>query len=163
TVNVLGTGVPTNLFNNGPATINVGSGNRLNGITGALTLENEPDFDTVNISDQNDPVFQNMPTLSTVVVKGSTLVRLSGLAGVAPISWDYPDTAMVTINTGVAGATVTVLGTGVPTFLNGNPLGTNTLVGGNLQTAWQVTGANAGNFSNALASATFTGFQNLTS
>jgi hypothetical protein len=159
TVAVAGTSTITTLWDNGPATINIGNGNRINGITGALTLENEPNFDTININDQNDPVFQT-GTLST---SGFSFGRLTGLVGVAPIYWDYIDTAQVNINTGSAGIRLSVLGTGVPTFINGNPTGSNTLVGGNLQTTWNVTGANQGNLSNALASATFTAFQNLTS
>jgi hypothetical protein len=163
-VNVLGTGVPTNLFNNGAATINVGSGNRINGITGALILENEPSFDTVNINDQNDPVYQSAK-LSTVSGKPYNFTggQLSGLVGVAPITWDYSDTAQVTLNTGSAGATVTALGAGVPTFINGSAAATNSVVGGNLLTTWHVNSANAGTLSNAAANVTFTAFQNLTS
>jgi hypothetical protein len=161
TVNVRGTGVPTNLFNAAAATVNIGDGNSVAGIQGTLNLENEPSHDTVNINDQNDTTFRTA-ALATVVQRGSTLGQLSGLAP-ARISWDYPDTARVNIGTGGAGARVTVLGTGVPTFITGNTLGTNTLVGADVLTTWNVTGADAGNFSNALASATFTGFQNLTS
>jgi hypothetical protein len=172
TVNVIGSGfgsaftvtATTGTGGGGADVVNIGNGS-LAGISGAgsVTIENEKSVDTVNINDQNDNLFQGTVTLSTVIQKGSIFGRLSGIPLVAPISWDYPDTASVTINTGSGGAKVTVLGTGVPTFLNGNSLGTNTLVGGNLLTAWHVTSANAGNLSNALASATFTVFQNLTS
>jgi hypothetical protein len=161
TVAVTGSSTATTLWDNGPGTVNIGSGGSLAGILGSVTVENEPNFDTVNINDQNDTVFRTA-TLSTVNVKGSTLGRFGGLIPIAPISWDYADTTQVNINTGQAGITLTVLGTGVPTFLNGNSLGTNTLAGGNVETTWNVTGANQGNFSNSNASATFTNFQNLT-
>jgi hypothetical protein len=68
----------------------------------------------------------------------------------------------VTINFGSGGATVTVLGTGVTTTLNGNASGVNTLVGGNVNTTWHVTGADTGKISNANAAAIFTNFGNLT-
>jgi hypothetical protein len=163
-INVLATGVPTYLSGGGADTVNVGDGGSVQGIQGALILENEPNLDTVNINDQNDPVFQSV-ILSTVQGKTYNFTggQLSGLVGVAPITWDYSDTAAVYLNTGSAGATVTVLGTGVPTFINGSNAATNTLVGGNLQTTWQVNSANAGTLSNGVANVTFAGFQNLTS
>ena len=161
-VNVQATGAGiTNLFSSAATTVNVGNANSLTGITGALVLENEVNFDTVFINDQSDTGFRTA-TLATVIQRGATLGQLSGLAG-GTIAWDYPDTTRVTINTGQGGVRLTVLGTGVPTTINGNPLGTNTLVDATVLTTWNVTGANAGNFSNILASATFTGFQNLTS
>jgi hypothetical protein len=165
-VNVLATGaiLGTNLFSNGATTVNIGNANSLwvgPGIGGPLNLENEVSSDTVFINDQNDTTSRSA-SLATVVQKGCTCGRLTGLSA-APISWDYPDTTMVNINTGRGGVTFTVLGTGVPTFINGNTLGTNTLIGGNLLTTWHVNTANAGTLSNALASATFSGFQNLTS
>jgi hypothetical protein len=161
TVAVTGTSTATTLWDNGSGIVNIGNAGSLANILGPITVENEVSTDTVNINDQNDTTVQNKAILSTVIVKGSTLGRLSGLVGIAPISWDYPDTQQVNLNTGQAGITLSVLGTGVPTFINGNTLGTNTLVGANLETTWNVTGANQGDFSNANASATFAGIQNL--
>jgi hypothetical protein len=160
-VNVLGTGVTTNLFNRGTPTINVGNANSVSGIQGTLNLENEPSFDTVNINDQNDGSF-GAATIDTVTRSGDTsLGRLQGI-GAAPITWDYIDTTVVNINFGLGGVSATVLGTGVPTNLNGNAAATNTLVGGNVNTTWNITGTNAGTISNVNVFASFTSFQNLT-
>jgi hypothetical protein len=159
-VNVLGTGVTTNLFSTVFSTVNIGSSNTIAGIQGTLNLENEPSADVVIINDQNDTTFRSA-TIETVPRSGDTsLGRLQGMA--AAITWDYFDTSSVTINTGSGGAAVSVLGTGVTTTLNGNAAGVNTLVGGNVNTTWNITGANAGNLSNANAFASFTNFQNLT-
>jgi hypothetical protein len=160
TVNVLGTGVTTNLFNNGGATVNVGNANSIAGIVGPLNLENEPSFDTVNINDQADAV-ASTAVIDTVTRPGDTsLGRLTGIA--AAITWDYFDTTAVNINFGSGGVTTTVLGTGVPTTLNGNAAGNNALIGPNAATIWNVTGPNAGNFSAPGAAASFTNYQNLT-
>jgi hypothetical protein len=170
-VNVLQTGAySTNILSNGPTVINIGSSGgagSLAGIQGPLNLENEPDFDTVNINDQNDATFRTA-TIDTVTRPGdSSLGRLS-ISGLAPITWDYADTDSVTINTGSAGATVTVLGTDTgdragPTTLNGSTAGgVNTLVGGNVNTTWHITGTNAGYFTNDNAAPSFTNFRNLT-
>jgi hypothetical protein len=123
TVNVLSTGdggfaTTTNLFNNGPATINVGNAGSLAGIQGALNLENEPNYDTVNIDDSNDPTGQTA-TVDTVPRSGDTSLGL--LTGLAPaaITWDYYDTSSVTINGGSGGNTFNIESTGVPTTING--------------------------------------------
>jgi hypothetical protein len=159
-VNVLGTGVTTNLFNSAFATVNVGNAGSVAGIGGALNLENEPSADVVNINDVNDATFRTA-TVDTVTRSGDTsLGRLSGING--PITWDYFDTSSVHITFGSGGVTLTVLGTGVPTTVDGVAASVNTLVGADVNTTWNITGANAGNFSNANAAATFTDFRNLT-
>jgi hypothetical protein len=158
---VLGTLVTTNVFSNSSATVNVGNAGSVAGVLGALNLENEPNYDTVNINDQSDTT-THTATIDTVTRSGDTsLGRLQGI-GAAPITWDYFDTTAVSINFGGGTSTVNVLGTGVLTNLNGNPAGVNTLVGANVNTTWNITGANSGNFSNANAAASFTNFQNLT-
>jgi hypothetical protein len=160
TVNVWGTGVTTNLFNYGPATIYIDNNYTNPTIQGALNLENEPSFDTINIDDSLDTVAP-MATIDTVTRPDDTsLGRLQGIS--APITWDYRDTSAVIIYFGPGTSVVNVLGTGVPTTLNGSAAGNNTLVGADLSTTWNITGANAGNFSNADASASFAGYQNLT-
>jgi hypothetical protein len=114
TVDVLGTGVTTNIFNSAAATINVGSGGSVAGIQGALHLENEPSFDTVNINDQADTTARTV-TLSTILrVRDSSLGQVTGL-GAAAITWDYADTSAVNLNLGSGASTVNVLGTGVTT------------------------------------------------
>jgi hypothetical protein len=114
TVDVLGTGVTTNVFNSANATINVGSGGSVAGIQGALHLENETAKDTVNINDQGDATTRTV-TVSTLTRAGDTsLGAVSGL-GAAQITWDYHDTSAVNLNLGNGASTVDVLGTGVTT------------------------------------------------
>jgi hypothetical protein len=118
TVNVLGTGVTTNVFNSARAAIDVGNGGSVQGIQGALHLENEPSFDTVFINDQNDPVGRTA-TLATVTRPGdSSLGQLTGLAP-APMTWDYADTSRVTIFSGLGFNTFNIEGTGVATAILG--------------------------------------------
>jgi hypothetical protein len=127
TVNVLGTGVTTNVFNNALATINVGSAGSLAGIVGALNLENEPSYDTVNINDQADAA-NYTASITTITRSGDTsLGALNGLGGAAQITWDYFDTASVTINSGTGFIIWHIEGTGVATTINGT-LGTNAFV-----------------------------------
>jgi hypothetical protein len=123
TVNVLatgpttGTGPTVTVFNTGPATVNVGSGNSLAGITGGLLLENEagPE-DTVNLNDSADAATRFPAVLTTTRAGGETsLGTLGGLS--FPVSWDYADTAAVNITFGPGTGTVAVEGTGVPTNL----------------------------------------------
>jgi hypothetical protein len=168
-INVLGTGTTTNLFANAPATINIGSSGgpgSLAGIHGPVNLENEGGPNTVVINDQNDASAQTAVVRTVTRPDGPAMGQLhfQGTAVPADISWDYDDTATATINTGSGGINVTVQGTSAPTttIINGNPAATNMLQGPNATTSWNVTGANQGNFSSDLASATFTGFQNLT-
>jgi hypothetical protein len=120
-VDVEATVVPTNVFTNGNATIKVGSGS-LSTIKGALNLENDSpgggSFNTVNINGQNDTAPQTV-TLSTIARPGdpSLFGAVNGLLGGAPITWDYADTAGVTLNLGAGAGHVQVLGTGTPTTI----------------------------------------------
>jgi hypothetical protein len=122
TVNVQGTGVTTNLFNTAATTVNIGASNSIAGITGPLNLENEPNYDTVNINDQADAA-AHTAVIDTVTRSGETsLGRLTGIA--AAITWDYYDTSAVTVNFGSGTATVNVQGTGVTTNLFNNAAAT---------------------------------------
>jgi hypothetical protein len=131
TVNVLATAdgpffTTTNVFNVAAATINVGNAGSLAGILGPLNLENEPSFDTVNINDQADAA-NYTASITTIPRSGdSSLGSLNGL-GAAQITWDYLDTASVTINSGTGFVIWHIEGTGVPTTINGT-LGTNAFV-----------------------------------
>jgi hypothetical protein len=104
TVNVLGTGVTTNIFNNGYATINIGNGT-IAGIQGALNLENEPSYDRVNIYAQNQyfPIDNGIEGyyLNTISRAGdSSLVAFnSNQLGCAQITWDTADTTAVYLST----------------------------------------------------------------
>jgi hypothetical protein len=137
TVNVLGTGVTTTLFNLAPATVNIGNNNSIAGVQGTLNLENEPDFDTVNINDQSDAT-AHTAVIDTVTRSGeASLGRLTGIA--AAITWDYNDTRAVNITLGSGDATVNVLGTGVPTTINN--FATATVTVGNLGSLADIQGA----------------------
>jgi hypothetical protein len=123
TVNVQGIGVPTTVFNQAPATVNVGFNGSLFAIQGTLLLENEPSFDTVNIDDRNDSA-GHTATISTVTRPGDT--SLGQLAGVSPgvIQWDYFDTSQASIALGAGTSTVNVQGIGVPTTVFNQALAT---------------------------------------
>jgi hypothetical protein len=122
TVNVLGTGVNTTIFNRAAATINVGSSGAtvlgsVADIQGQLNLENESGaLDTVNINSQNDAGGQNV-LLDTATRPGgeTSLGFVQGLVGGALITYDYADTSAVNLNLGTGVSIVTVLSTGVTT------------------------------------------------
>src|SRR5262249_27577084 len=118
TVNVLGTGVSTNIFNRAFATINVGNAGSLADIQGALNLENDPSYDTIYIDDQNDTVRQTA-TLETFT--GSLMPQCGRLTGLTPatITWDYIDTAGVTIFGGSGGNVFNIESTRRPTTIFG--------------------------------------------
>jgi hypothetical protein len=116
-VNVFDTGVPTSLSSNlGGDTINIGDNGSVQSILGALTIQNPPSFDTINIDDSQDGVGRNA-TLSTFVSGGANWGSITGLAPAA-INYKYADTSGVTVTTGFADDTVNVRGTGVPTTVS---------------------------------------------
>jgi acrosin len=115
TVNVLGTGATTNIFNSANATINVGENGSVAGIQATLNLENELAFDTVNINSQDDSATQTVTLITVDRPVGSSLGAIDGLVGGAPITYDYLDTRALNLNLGTGASTVNVLATGVPT------------------------------------------------
>ena len=139
TINVLATGVPTSLSSNlGGDTVNVGNAGSVQGILGALTIQNPPSFDTINIDDSEDGVARNV-TLSTFVSGGANFGSITGLAPAA-INYKYADTGGVNITTGFADDTVNVRATGVVTNLS--TLGGNDTVNvGNAGSAQGILGA----------------------
>ena len=54
TVTVLGTGVTTNIVGHALATVNIGNGGGLAGISGTLNIENTTNLTNVNIDDSTD-------------------------------------------------------------------------------------------------------------
>jgi hypothetical protein len=83
TVNVLGTGVTTNIHGNGPLIVNIGDGT-VSDIKGDLNLTTETVFDQVNILDSNDPT---LPHDANFDNHGDSMPGfLTGLAPAA-ISW----------------------------------------------------------------------------
>jgi hypothetical protein len=104
-----------------------------------IMLPNVPPYSNFNFLAYGTPVMYDL------------LTGFAGLAIYAPVMWD---TASLTIDTGLAGATVTAVGLG-PTTLVGSPSAANTLNSGS--GLWTFTGHNAGN----IGPLSFTGFGNL--
>jgi hypothetical protein len=132
TVNVLGTGVNTNIFNQSNATINVGSNGfdvgSLAGIQGALLLENEPDFDAIVIDDSANTVgqFYNMTTIPGDEPSNTFEQITSGVFGPSgSITFDNRDTSHVQLLGGDGGNQFDVFSTVVPTQIDGGA-GANT-------------------------------------
>jgi hypothetical protein len=115
TVNVLATGVTTNISNDGYDVVNVGNGGSVQGILGTLTLQDPPHFNTVNVNDWADATARTV-TLNTYSSGGSNWGSITGLAPAA-IDYKYFDTSGVNITTGFGDDTVNVLATGVSTYL----------------------------------------------
>jgi hypothetical protein len=128
TVNVLSTGrnglangLPLTLVGHALGTVNVGNPvSGVQSIQSDLLIENPPSFDAINIDDSADP-FDQFVTHDTWTPPSDPALygRIFGLAP-GTISYEYDDTTSVTVATGVGGATVNVLSTGVPLTLIGN-------------------------------------------
>jgi hypothetical protein len=121
TVNVLNTraGIPVRIIGGGSDTVNVGSGGSVQGIVGALYVENPPWYTTLNIDDSSDQAARTV-TLSTFTPPGdSPWGSITGLSPAA-ISYEYADTSSVHLITGPGANTIDVLATGfgVPTYLS---------------------------------------------
>ena len=112
TVNVLATGVADQPSTSGGVdTVNVGNAGSVQGILGALTVQNPPSFDTLNVNDSADTTARTV-TLSTFASGGTNWGSITGLAPAA-INYNYTDTSSVNITTGSGNDTVNVLATGV--------------------------------------------------
>jgi parallel beta-helix repeat protein len=125
-VNVLATGVPTNLVGNASTIVYIGKAGSVQGIRGVLNLENPPNYDDITVDDSLDPAVRlvNLSTLGVNATdsEGNTdpWGRIRGLAP-ADINYEYLDTRGLTIKTGTAaGTAVYVSDTGVTTNLVGN-------------------------------------------
>ena len=116
TVNVLATGVTTNISDGGYDVVNVGNGGSVQGILGTLNLQNPPSFNTINVNDSADTTARTV-TLSTYSSGGANWGSITGLAPAA-INYKYFDTSSVNITTGSAADTVNVLATGVTTNIS---------------------------------------------
>ena len=101
TVNVHATGVTTNLSSfGGHDTVNVGNAGSLQGILGALNIQNPPNLTTLNINDSADATARTA-TLSTFASGGANCGSITGLAPAA-INFKYADTSgPVNISTAV--------------------------------------------------------------
>jgi hypothetical protein len=129
-VNVLATGVPTNLIgtrlgaSSTDTTVNVGNAGSLAGIAGTLNIENPRWYSAITVDDSADNSAPTV-TLSTLGTNPADSEsnsdpwgQISGLPGGANINYEYNDTRSLTLKTG-GGTTVNVLATGVTTNLVG--------------------------------------------
>jgi Ca2+-binding RTX toxin-like protein len=118
-VDVLATGVTTNLVGSSSfTTVVVGNGS-VQGILGTLNVENPPRFTTLVVDDSADVTARSV-TMGTFTPAGdSDFGFISGLAP-ANINYEYADTTSVTVKTGNGGDVIDVLATGVATTLEGH-------------------------------------------
>jgi hypothetical protein len=127
TVDVLGTGVPTNIVNSAAATINVGStsasvAGSLAGIQGALNLQNLGGSDSLFINDQADTTSQSV-FLDTLAGNVGSITGLS-----ATITFSNAEVSQDNLNLGQATSTVGVHGIGTNTTIS-NSAHANVFVG----------------------------------
>jgi hypothetical protein len=119
TINILNTsaGIPIEIIGQGQDRVNVGSSGSVQGILGAVSVENPPNYTALNIDDSADTTARTV-TLSTFTPAGDT--PWGSITGLAPaaISYEYADTSSVHLTTGHGADTVDVLATGVPTYLS---------------------------------------------
>jgi hypothetical protein len=92
TVYVLATGVPTSISTSGGSdVVNVGNAGSVQGIQGALSIQNPPSYTTINLSDWADSTVRTA-SLSTFASGGYNWGSISGLAPAA-INYKYYDTS----------------------------------------------------------------------
>jgi autotransporter-associated beta strand protein len=134
TVNVWATGVPTTLTSHGANTgVLVGSGGSVQNITGALTINNPPNYTSVIVDDSTDTAARTT-TVDLTTINGSTYERVTGLAPAA-IQSKWGDTNSLLLHTGTAGGTANVWSTRFLTGLTAHGANTTVNVGnaGSLQ------------------------------
>jgi hypothetical protein len=135
TIDVLATGVPTNLVEPGikgnilgfgsPNTIAIGNAGSVQGIVGTLNVENPYSFNTITVDDSVDG--GQTALLSTLGTNPSDSEQnadpwgsISGLS-LGNINYEYADTKSVTLMSGTAD-TINVSGTGTTTNIVGTAL-----------------------------------------
>jgi hypothetical protein len=123
---VLGTGVFTELINNGNATIDVGNNGLLSGIQGELELLNASGSDAIFLDNSSDDVGQ---TFNFDVTPGFETLNqfglLSGTVMSGTISWDNTVTSRVNLFGGSGGDTYNIFATASTTTILGG-FGANT-------------------------------------
>jgi hypothetical protein len=108
TVNVLSTDVPTYLNGGGGAdTVNVGNGGSVQGIGGALYVENQSNHTTLNINDSAD-TWRRDARLSTIT-PGFDPVPWGSITGLAPaaINFEWADVSGKAVNISTSPGAVT--------------------------------------------------------
>ena len=118
-VDVEETGVLTYIGDNGQDNVNVGDAGGVQGIVGALYVNDTPSYNTLFIDDSADAGARTV-TLSTDTPAGDT--AWGAVAGLAPatINYKYADTKSANILTGTAANTINVQATGVETYIRDN-------------------------------------------
>jgi hypothetical protein len=120
TVNILDTsaGIAINEIGGGHDTVNVGNNGSVQGIVACVTLQNPPDYNTVNVNDSADTTARTM----SLFTYSSGGYNWGSIAGLAPgsICFKYNDTSCVNITTGTGNDTDYVMGTGVTTNITNN-------------------------------------------
>jgi hypothetical protein len=116
-VDVLSTNLNTVTQVSDADTVKVGNAGHLDGILGTVYVNNGSGLTQLTVNDSFDKAYKNV-TLDTVNAGFFGVGRISGLAP-ADIKYAYLETAGVTIDTGIGGATVQVEATGVPVNLVG--------------------------------------------
>jgi hypothetical protein len=152
TYNIQGTGgafgsVTTVNAGVGSDTFNLGVGNSLSGLQGAVTINGGGGTNILNANDSSSATGQSY-SLSLTQLVGTDF---------ATITYAYASLHAINV-TGSGNDTLTLLtpAPAVATTFNGGS-GTNTLVGPNATTTWTISGANSGKVGNL----TFSNFQNL--
>ena len=95
--------------NNGIDAVNIGNAGSVQGINGAINIQNHPDFTATTIDDSADTTARTV-TLDTSIIGTDTWQSISGLAP-AVISYDGNDATAPTIKGGSGGNTFNVLHT----------------------------------------------------
>jgi hypothetical protein len=148
TYNIHGTGTATTVVGGvGNDIFNLGSGNSLSALQGALTLNGGGGTNTVNANDSSSASGQSY-SLSETQLAGSDFATVT-----------YAFASLHALNvTGSGNDTLTILSPApvVATTFNAGS-GANTLVGPNVTTTWTISGANSGKMGHL----TFSNFQNL--
>jgi hypothetical protein len=174
TVNMLATEGPLTINWQGGSNsaITVGDGTLAN-IRGAVSLANSPGIITVNVDDRFDNSDHPAVALSAASLTGlpaqinfaQDAVALTVRLGNGSNTYTITGTPVAgrntttELDTGSGVNTVTVLHTDGPTMLTGNPAGSNTLIGPNVDSTWNITSQNGGTLNGTVS---FSGFQNLT-
>jgi hypothetical protein len=155
----------------------LGSGGTLTGLSGAVTLNNGTSYTTVYVNDGFDNTSHPLVALSASSLTGlpsapiyfgpASLRALNITVGNGTDSYTitgaqaYQGTTLAT-GTGANTVAVTVTDPGGPVTLAGNPAGSNTLIGPDSPTTWNITAANAGSFRGTRNLVSFTNYRNLT-
>ncbi len=117
-LNVLGTGVATNIVTKGAATVNIGNGGSVAAIQGTLYIECPPASNTININDSADSTARTVQIGTWTPFGDTNWGYIAGLGGAANINFEYADTGGVTIDGPSKASTYNIWGTGVATTVN---------------------------------------------